>query len=169
MQSDGMIYPPIKARGPGRPAMQRKRGIDEGPMRYGGKKQHRCKNCKQYGHNRLTCTQSGPDHASYVDAKKGATPMGGRPRTRPRKVDYGVPVENIAEDPVFSEFIAQFEPMVPQRASGKGKGKKTYKAKGKKKSSAPQFKAPNDPAVYCYGPTQDDLSFLFGIHREFYK
>ncbi|KAF5181152.1 hypothetical protein FRX31_029261 [Thalictrum thalictroides] len=94
--------------------MQRKRGIDEGPVRYGGKKQHRCKNCKQYGHNRLTCDQSGPDHASYVAAsakgppKKGATPRGGRPRTRPRKVDYGVPVENIAEDPLLSEFIAQF-------------------------------------------------------------
>ncbi|KAF5183189.1 hypothetical protein FRX31_027224 [Thalictrum thalictroides] len=116
MQSDAVIYPPIKSRGPGRPATQRKSGIDEGP------------------------------------AKKGATPRGRRPRTRPRKVDYGVLVENNAEDPLLSEFIAQFEPVVPQRAIAKGKGKKTYKGKGKKRASAPPIQPGMDPAFYDYGP-----------------
>ncbi|KAF5195862.1 Pentatricopeptide repeat-containing protein [Thalictrum thalictroides] len=158
-----VILPPIKSRKPGRPAIQRKRGLDEGPVRYGGKKQVRCSICKEYGHNKTTCTGGCADYEAYVaatskgPAKKGATKKGGRPRTRPRKVDYGVPVENIADDPAFSEFIAQFEPVVSNRA-GKGKAKKTYKGKGKRREPSQHTfdpsQQPFDSSFYGYEPSQ---------------
>ncbi|KAF5202533.1 hypothetical protein FRX31_007880 [Thalictrum thalictroides] len=153
-----VINPPIKTRGRGRPPIQRKRGFDEGPVRYGGKKQHRCSSYKGFGHNKTSCPGFDADEVNYVSAsqgpaKKGATAKGGRPRTRPRKIDYGVPTESIAADPTFNDFIEQFEPVVGVRSKGK---KKTYKGKGKKRANTSQTSDashPFDPSLYGYGTT----------------
>ncbi|KAF5206861.1 hypothetical protein FRX31_003550 [Thalictrum thalictroides] len=64
---------------------------------------------------------------------------------------------NIADDPAFSEFIAQFEPVVSNRA-GKGKAKKTYKGKGKRREPSQHTfdpsQQPFDPSFYGYEPSQ---------------
>ncbi|KAF5198600.1 hypothetical protein FRX31_011813 [Thalictrum thalictroides] len=151
-------------RGKGRPPIQRKRGIDEGPIRYGGKKQHRCSSCKGYGHNKTSCPGFDADHVNYMSishgvAKKGAAEKCARPRTIPRKIDYGVPTENITADPIFSDFIAQFEPMVATRGKGK---KKTYKGKGKKRANVSQTSdasQPFDLSLYGYGTTSAQHNF----------
>ncbi|KAF5207828.1 hypothetical protein FRX31_002584, partial [Thalictrum thalictroides] len=62
------IHPPLRPKAPGRPPMQRKRGLDEGPIRYGGKKQHRCSVCKGYNHNKSTCPGGGPKFETFLGA-----------------------------------------------------------------------------------------------------
>ncbi|KAF5205996.1 hypothetical protein FRX31_004429 [Thalictrum thalictroides] len=128
------ILPPIRPRAPGRPPVSRRRGIDEGPAKYNCKKQFRCGICKGYGHNKLTCPGGGPNYAAMMaameTAKKGATPAGGRPRTRLRKPIIGEPLEAAYAAAAEEEMMEQEQHMETEagrgRGRGRGKGKEFY-------------------------------------------
>ncbi|KAF5190604.1 hypothetical protein FRX31_019809, partial [Thalictrum thalictroides] len=132
------IQPPIRPRAPGRPPMNRRRGLDEGPIQYSGKRQHRCTICKEYGHNKTTCMGGGAEcdamqaaiaaslaAASQPPPPKGATPKGGRPRTRARKIVIGQPLESaFGDEDLLSNGRGKGKGKAKTNASGRGKGAK---------------------------------------------
>ncbi|PIA43598.1 hypothetical protein AQUCO_01900178v1 [Aquilegia coerulea] len=129
-----IVMPPIRPRKPGRPTVNRKRGADEGPAPV-GKIEHRCSKCKGWGHNKTTCPGGGPEYEAYIAAastaprKKGATPKGGRPTTRPRVINYGVPLNENGD--AFNENVGGFNGNGRATGVGRGRGQSNTNAAGR--------------------------------------
>ncbi|KAF5185042.1 hypothetical protein FRX31_025372 [Thalictrum thalictroides] len=92
-------------------------------------------------------------------ARKGTTPRGGRPRTRPRKSLIGEPLEAAYAAVAAEEMMVQEQHMETEAGRGRGRGKGRGKGKGK---------SPQQPSFMPQYMPQYMPSFMPEIYAKFY-